>query len=243
MNSIIVLDVNFNFGYGEDSIHPVIFQDENEMILVDCGYTGFLPLLEQSAADKGVDFSKLTKVIITHHDHDHMGSLAAIKKKYSNVKVITSEADSPYVSGRLKSLRLEQAEQRQLMLAPEQREEGIVFQNILKSVECTEVDVTVKDGDCIPCCGGIEIVATPGHMSGHISLYLKEHKTLISGDALAIVKGNLEIPEPKYTLNMAEAIKSLLKLMNYDIQRIICYHGGEFIGDIQNALSNADKMY
>lgn len=243
MENIIVLDVNFNFGYGEDSIHPVILQDENEMILVDCGYSNFLPAIEQSAYNKDIDFSKLTKVIVTHHDHDHMGSLAAIKRKYPNVQVLASEKDAPYVGGTAKSLRLEQAEQSQLLLPPEQQEAGKAFQNILKSVENTAVDATVKDGDCFPWCGGTKIVATPGHIPGHISLYLKKFKVLISGDALAIENGSLEIAAPQFTLDMTEAKKSVLKLLDFDIQKIICYHGGEYQGDIPAALYKAEKMF
>ncbi|MEA4826131.1 MAG: MBL fold metallo-hydrolase, partial [Clostridium sp.] len=60
MENIVVLNVNFNFGYGEDTIYPVILQDEDEMILVDCGYTIFLSLLEKAAYEKGIDLSKLT---------------------------------------------------------------------------------------------------------------------------------------------------------------------------------------
>lgn len=242
MENIVVLNVNFNFGYGEDTIYPVILQDEDEMILVDCGYTNFLSLLEKAAYEKGIDLSKLTKVIVTHHDYDHMGSLAAIKKKYPHIKIIASEKDAPYVTGRKKSLRLEQAEQIQLTMPQEQQEAGKVFQDILKSVENTEVDMTVKDGDYVSCCGGIEIMETPGHMPGHISLYLKKLKVLISGDALAIENGNLQIAAPQYTLDMAEAKKSVLKLLNYDIEKIICYHGGEYQGNIPAALQNIDKM-
>jgi glyoxylase-like metal-dependent hydrolase (beta-lactamase superfamily II) len=243
MHNIVVLDINFNFGYGEDIIYPVVLQDENELILVDCGYANFLSILEEAAFKKGIDFSKLTKVIITHHDHDHMGSLAAIKRKYPHIQIIASEKDAPYVTGRAKSLRLEQAEQTQLNLPPEQQEVGKLFQNILKSVENIEVDITVKDGDTFPWCGGVEIVETPGHMPGHISIYVKEFKVLISGDALAIENGNLEIAAPKFTLDMAEAKKSVLKLLNYNIRKVICYHGGEYQGDIPVALHRIETTF
>jgi glyoxylase-like metal-dependent hydrolase (beta-lactamase superfamily II) len=236
MNNIVVLDIKFNFGYGENIIYPVLLQDENELILVDCGYANFLSVLEQSAFKKNIDFSKLTKVIITHHDHDHMGSLAEIKRKYPHVQVIGSEKDAQFVAGRVKSLRLEQAERTQSNLPPEQQEAGKAFQHILKSVENIEVDIIVKDGETFPWCGGAEIVETPGHMPGHISIYLKEFKVLISGDALAIDNGNLEIAAPQFTLDMSEAKKSVLKLLNYNIQKIICYHGGEYQGDIPAAL-------
>lgn len=243
IDNIVVLNVDFNFGYGGSTIYPVILQDENEMILVDCGYDDFLPMIEEAACKKHVDFSKLTKVIVTHHDYDHMGSLAAIKQKYPHVQVIASEKDAPYVSGRLKSLRLQQAEQTQVMLPPEQQEAGKAFQNILNSIENVEVDITVKDGDYFPWCGGIEIVETPGHMPGHISIYLKKFKVLISGDALAIENGNLEIAAPQFTLDMGEAKKSISKLLNYDIQKIICYHGGEYQGNIPDALRNIENIF
>jgi len=240
MDNIVILDVNFDFGYGEDTIYPVMLQDKDEIILVDCGYANFLEKLEQCAHEKGIDFSKITKVIITHHDHDHMGSLAAIKEKYPHIQIIANEKDAPYIAGRKKSLRLNQAEQIQLTLPPEQQEIGKIFQDILKSFKNVEVDITVKDGDYFPWCGGIQIVETPGHMPGHISLYLKKFKCLITGDALAIENGNLKIAAPQYTLDTEQAKRSVKKLLNYDIQKIICYHGGEYHGNILVALDNID---
>lgn len=234
MEHIIPLKIDFDFGYGKDTIYPVILKDENEMILVDCGYGDFLPKLEQAAKEKDIDFSKVTKVMITHHDHDHMGSLAAIKRKYPHIQIIASENDAPYIAGKAKSLRLQQAEQTQLTLPPEQQEWGRAFQDMLKAVENVEVDLTVKDGDVLNYCGGIEIIETPGH----ISLYIQKSKTIISGDALAIENGQLEIAAPQFTLDMEEAKKSVLKLLDYEIEKIICYHGGEYKGNIKEALHN-----
>jgi glyoxylase-like metal-dependent hydrolase (beta-lactamase superfamily II) len=243
LENLVALEVSFNFGYGEEKIFPVILRDENELILVDCGYANFLTLIEQAAYKKGINFSRLTKVIITHHDHDHMGSLAEIKRNYPHIQIIASEKDAPYISKRQKSLRLMQAEQIQLTLSEEQKEAGETFQNILKSIENVEVDITVKDGDYFPWCEGIEIVETPGHMPGHISIYVKKNKTLIAGDALALQDKKLEIAAPHFTLDMAEAKKSVLKLLSYDIQKIICYHGGEYQGDISVALNNIERMF
>ncbi|MDF2543061.1 MAG: metal dependent hydrolase [Herbinix sp.] len=235
-DNIIMLKIPYDFGYGEEIIYPVILKDDHELILVDCGYADFLPKLELAVKEKGIDLMALTKVIITHHDHDHMGSLAAIRKKYPNVQVIASEEEAPYIEGKVKSLRLEQAEQIQLQLSPEQQEEGRAFQEILRAVENVEVTLTVKDGDCIDCCGGIEIVETPGHMPGHISIYVRESKVFISGDALVIENGKLEIAAPQYTLDLIEAKRSISKLRDYDIQKIICYHGGDYSGDIAKVL-------
>ncbi|EIW20997.1 MULTISPECIES: MBL fold metallo-hydrolase [Pelosinus] len=87
-----------------------------------------------------------------------------------------------------------------------------------------------------PCCGGIEIVATPGHMPGHISIYLEENKTLITGDALVLENGELIGANPQHTLDMATAKKSIKKLLNYEIDRLICYHGSIYEKDVKESL-------
>lgn len=236
MNEVITLEVTFNFGGGVNTIHPVILKDEKEMILIDCGYKHFLSLIKKAAEERAINLNKLTKIIITHHDFDHMGSLAEFKREYSNLAIISSYDDEKYISGKVKSLRLQQAELLHDFLPQNEKKDAENFQKLLKSVECVKVDLMVKDKDILPWCGGVEVIATPGHMPGHISLYLKEFKTLISGDALVVENGELVIANPNYTLDMGEAKKSIEKLLNYDIEKIICYHGGIYTENIKASL-------
>lgn len=107
---------------------------------------------------------------------------------------------------------------------------------LLESIENVTVDLLLKDGDYFPWCSGLEIISTPGHMPGHISIYVKGSKTLIAGDALVVENGELAIANPQYTLDMNEAKKSITKLLDYEIDRIICYHGGVYDKDIKNSL-------
>lgn len=228
MENIIVLDVTFKFGDIEDRIHPVVLKDENEMVLIDCGYTGFLQNIEEAMSAKGLDCNNLTKIIITHQDHDHLGALAQFQRKYPNIKVIASETEAPYITGEKKSLRLEQAEEMQKYLPEEQQDFGRSFCEILRKVEPAQVDITVKEGDSFPWCGGCEIIETPGHTPGHISLYLKSRKTMITGDAAVVEDHKLVIANPQFTLDIKKAEESLLNLQEYDVDTFICYHGGVF---------------
>ena len=82
MKKIIVLDIKFRFGDTEDIIHPVVLKDDTSMVLIDCGYTGFLMAIEQVMEENGLSCKDLTHVVITHQDHDHMGSLLQLKNKY-----------------------------------------------------------------------------------------------------------------------------------------------------------------
>ncbi len=236
MNIVTVLDVNFEYGGTVNTIFPVILSDNNNMILIDCGYQNFLPLIEECARKKEIELNKLTKIIITHHDYDHMGSLADFKRKYPNIEVLSSYIESRYISGEEKSLRLKQAEFIYDTIPEEDKEEARNFQHMLESIENVKVDTVLKDKEKLEWCGGMEIIETPGHMQGHISIYLKESKTLIAGDALVIEDNKLVIANPQYTLDMEKARNSIIKLLNYDIEKIICYHGGIYRKNIRESL-------
>ncbi|MEG6513790.1 MBL fold metallo-hydrolase [Desulforamulus ruminis] len=229
MEKVIVLDLKLKFGQTEDVIHPVLLKDDRNMVLVDCGYTGFLPVIEQAMAEKNLSCSELTHILITHQDHDHMGALSELKQKYPKIQVVASDKESPYISGKFKSLRLEQAEAMQPNLPEEQKPFGLAFCNILKNVRPVEVDLEIRDGDVLDWCGGCTILGTPGHTPGHIAVYINKKKVLITGDAAALENGELVIANPQFTLDIKEAEESLRKIINYGAKEMICYHGGIFI--------------
>ncbi|MDQ4139494.1 MAG: MBL fold metallo-hydrolase, partial [Bacteroidota bacterium] len=70
-----VLEVPFSYQGMDDALYPVILQNENELILIDCGYAGFGSMLETAAHQHGLSLQNLTGVILTHHDMDHIGGL------------------------------------------------------------------------------------------------------------------------------------------------------------------------
>jgi glyoxylase-like metal-dependent hydrolase (beta-lactamase superfamily II) len=224
MNKVVILDIDMTYGNIRDIIHPVVLYDEHHCVLVDCGYVGSLPKIEEALHLNGVNPETITHIILTHQDHDHVGAAAAFKTKYPEVRIMASAIETPYISGAKKSLRLVQAEQLQESLPPEQQAFGQAFCRLLRSVEPVQIDqmLCVK----LPFCGGCQVVATPGHTPGHISLYLKESNTIISGDAMALEDSKPIIANPQFTLDINEATASMERLFSYHPKRIICYHGG-----------------
>lgn len=226
MNKLIVLNIDMCYGETQDIIHPVVLCDEINHVLVDCGYVGSLSKIEDALNCNNLSPELITHVILTHQDHDHIGAAAAYKRKYPNVHILASAEEAPYISGSEKSLRLSQAEKLQKELPAEMQEFGIAFCNLLRSIETVPVDQLLYDNELLPFCGGCRVISTSGHTPGHISLYISSHSTVISGDALALEKGQPVIANPQFTLDIEKATTSMLQLLSLPAKKIICYHGG-----------------
>ena len=74
--------------------------------------------------------------------------------------------------------------------------------------------------------GGCEILSTPGHTPGHISIRALDNTFMITGDAAVVENGELALANPGFCLDLAEAERSLEHLKKYHCGRYICYHGG-----------------
>jgi glyoxylase-like metal-dependent hydrolase (beta-lactamase superfamily II) len=243
MTKLVALPIPFGAGENQRIIYPVIASEAKHTVLIDTGFPGQLPLIQEKTAKFGIALENLTHIVITHHDIDHVGSLAALKRMFPQVQVVSSAIEADYINGSKKSPRLEFAEQRAASLQPAEQQGMLAYVQMLKSVERIKVDKTFKEGELLPCFRGILIISTPGHLLGHISLYFEKEKTLITGDAMTMENGKVAMPNPQYTLNMAQARESVQKFLKYDIEKIICYHGGVFEGDghraIEEALANS----
>jgi glyoxylase-like metal-dependent hydrolase (beta-lactamase superfamily II) len=243
MTNYRLLDIQFEWNGQQQTIWPVMIYDESDVILVDCGYPGFLHFLEEAAERSQFRFDHVTKLLLTHHDVDHVGSAASIKRKYPHIEIAAPALEVPYINGTQKPLRLAQAESTLHELTGEDKIRAEQFIRFLQSVEPVHVNQELHADDSLPWCGGIHVIHTPGHTPGHISLYLPSSKTLIAGDAIVIEHGKLNIANPQYAWDLKEAVRSVERLSAYDISQVVCYHGGLLQGDVKSALHQLIKEY
>ncbi|MCK2000949.1 MBL fold metallo-hydrolase [[Brevibacterium] frigoritolerans] len=224
---IIELPIEFEFNGQKNHINPSLFISKNELTLVDTGYPNFLPNIESEISKNGYDMKNLKNIIITHYDIDHIGSLYHFKEKYPHINLIASEVESKYISGEMKSERLVQAEEMLENMPIQEIEFGKWFIQQLKNLKHVSIDEKVHDGDWI-LDNECRVVATPGHTSGHISLYFPRLKTVIAGDAAVIENHELLIANPHFCLNVEKAEQSLRKIKDLKAENYYCYHGGTF---------------
>lgn len=92
----------------------------------------------------------------------------------------------------------------------------------------------IKDGDDV---FGLQIIGTPGHTAGHMSVFDPATGVLVAGDALRATAG-LASSDPKYTADPAAAAASVRKLAALDVRAILPGHGAPLTTNAAEALKS-----
>jgi glyoxylase-like metal-dependent hydrolase (beta-lactamase superfamily II) len=218
------LEVPMRFGANQSTIHPVLMWDQSGATLVDTGVPGSHVPIEAHLGRLGLRWSDVRRIIITHQDIDHIGGAGAAVKA-SGAEVCAHPDDIPYIQGEKPLLKMDPSRVEAMVqsLPAEQRER---VRELFLHPPTVKVTRALADGERLPERGGVVVIHTPGHTPGHISLFIEADSLLVSGDALRVVDGELVGPLPSATPDMARAMESVRKLLDFPIDRVLCYHGG-----------------
>jgi len=228
------------------ALYPVLVWDDKDAVLIDTGFPEQFDLLRAEVEKTGLSLERITKIILTHQDMDHIGNAKLLRElgakrtvvpaggggetlAHKGVQVLAHEKEAPYIQGDEPSPKLLKMEARMKEHPQEVSPEERAMYERMKTVAPSlwlPVDQTLKDGEVLPCCGGIEVVYTPGHTPGHISLLLRSANVLVTGDAANGFGGVLTGPNPKHTLDMVAAQRSFERLRALNPKLVVCYHGG-----------------
>lgn len=193
-------------------VNCYLIEEDKGLTLIDAAmpYSTKKILLAASKIGKPI-----TNVILTHAHSDHVGSLDALKEALPDLRVSISGRDSRLLAGD-KSL---------LASEPPTPIRGGVPKRIR-----TTPDILLAEGDRI---GSLEVISTPGHTPGSISLLDMRNGVLVAGDALQ-TRGGIAVsgvmkplfPFPAMaTWNKEEALRSVLKLRALNPVLLAVGHG------------------
>lgn len=236
-NGIYVLEILSHTNGAPTIIYPTLISNNDSLILIDTGFPGVFNQIYEAIEKEGLQFSKLNTIIFTHQDIDHIGNVCDILKKVpEGIKTFSHEEEKVYINGERTPVKLAKL-QSNLEILPDNMK---VAYNMLKAgfeKNRVNIDETLVDGQELPYCGGIIVIHTPGHTPGHICLYFKQWKILIAGDIFCINDGILCRENQNLNFDNELNIKSIQKLMKYDVEKVICYHGGIYNENVNERIA------
>ena len=171
-------------------IHVWIVADEEGLTLVDAG----IPMMAKGIMKymNQLEAGPLRRILLTHGHSDHVGALKSILSE-TNVPIYAHEIEIPYMEGDLIYPRRKKAEHN-------------VAKGIVQSLQEDE-----KVG--LKAIAGLTPYLTPGHSPGHVVYYHEQDQVLLAGDLFTSKKGKLHQPMSMFTADMAEAVRSKVRLL------------------------------
>lgn len=198
-----------------DSVHCFLWKWRDGITLIDSGYPGQAETILVALRQQGYADHHLRRIILTHADLDHSGSAAQLKRA-TGAKVACHAVEKPF---------LEQ---------PSRRTTGgwlgpllwLLLRVPSFAPPAVTPDELLVDGQALP--EGFIVIHTPGHTPGHIALWHRESRTLISGDALVNTRQQLRPNTSPFTPDVENARRSVWRLAKKyadEIDVIVFGHG------------------
>ncbi|MEV5570325.1 MBL fold metallo-hydrolase [Spirillospora sp. NPDC052269] len=221
---------------GNDIVACHLIDTPDGITLIDAGLPGHWRDLQKELHALGKSVDDIRGVVLTHGDTDHIGFAERLRTEHG-VPVFVHTADAVRATKGEKS----EASFRPMRLAP-----TIGFfsyaisKNGLRPRYVGEV-TAVNDGDVLDLPGAPEIVSTPGHSLGSITIRVPVADAVFVGDALTTrhVLTGRKGPQPApFTDDPAEALASLDRIAELSGSWVLPGHGAPW-NDSPAALAEA----
>ncbi|MEZ0541871.1 MBL fold metallo-hydrolase [Fibrella arboris] len=199
-------------------VNVFIIQDtDGGLTLIDTGYKGSNKVIFSALRKAGKEAASIKQIILTHTHPDHAGSAAAIKKELG-IPVWAYYQDVPL-------LEKGTAGETPIHLSP-----GVInwfiYHLFIKrgssAIDPVMVDRPLTDNEVLPIAGGLEVLHTPGHSSGHIALLLQQEGVLLAGDLCANMVG---LDFSTVYEDRAEGVQSILAVAQRPFDKAVFGHG------------------
>lgn len=220
-------------GEGSGTFYPsLLWNEQDGATLLDTGMIGTFEQLEEAALETGVPWNDIRRIILTHQDIDHIGNLPAVIASLPSAPEVWAHAgDAPVIEGKQPMLKMTPERFASL---PEEEQQKI--NRLYAGLAAVKVNRVLEDGEELPLQGHIRVIHTPGHTPGHLCFYMADAQLLFAADQLRVVNGELAGPNERMTPDMPLALSSLSRLKGLQLQKILCYHGGLYTVQPEEAL-------
>ncbi len=223
-------------GDGSWQTNAYLVEGGDGHILIDTGWDSQEALwaLQEGIKGANVKLRDIKKVVVTHIHPDHYGLSAKIKQ-ICGAEVAIHRIDAGLIFSRYKDfddLLQQMGELLRQNGVPEdelsQLREASLWMN--KYVTTDEPEEQLEDGDTISNDSfEFEVLWTPGHSPGHLCLYERERKFIISGDhVLYDTTPHVSVNPHSGDNPLGDYVSSLKKLARLRVNFVLPGHGPVF---------------
>lgn len=195
----------------DGSVNFYLVQDRDHYIAIDAGQNA--TIVAQELAKMNIDRNRVTAVLLTHTDRDHVGALSL----FTNARVYIAEAEEVLLDGRVHRF--------------------FVFNNRMpRPYEKLEDGATITFSDL-----RVRSMLTPGHTPGSMC-YLVNEEFLFTGDTLSIRDGRIAAFSRLFNMDTPRQEESFARIGNLQGVRYIftAHHG--FTGDYARAFGGQEPL-
>ena len=191
--------------------------EKDGLTLIDAGVPGEQGLVFDLLYQLGHKPPDIVRILITHADIDHAGSLAAFQKA----------TGAPVFAGELTADFLKRGKSPPHLPRPMQWLSNTFIRYGAIAENCI---TNFTAGDLLPVLGGLQAIATPGHTLGHFSFYSPSTGVLFAGDAIDPRRGRLNRTRKMITADEELANQSAIRLIELAPATFACGHGDPLTG-------------
>ncbi len=192
---------------------------EDELTLIDAGLRGNSPQIIDFINQIGRSPQEISLIISTHNHLDHMGGLTEMKR-IAPAKVAIHKDDIIDIENQPSLGEVIRKSPQELISS--------TLQSAI-SVKFSDIDIQLSGGEVLKPLGGLEVIHTPGHTPGSISLYSPDRKLVIVGDAIRNRGKGLYLPPKMASTDMAQAADSIKTIGRLDFDILTSGHGRPLI--------------
>ncbi len=202
--------------------NPYIIVDAGGLTVIDAGLPRSEKKILAYVESLGKSARDVKRIVLTHSDLDHVGSLAALHKA-TGARTYASKIEAEAIAAGKSSRQIKRSgfSLRRLMFA--------ALRPFMKA-KPFNVDEIVTDGQVLPVGGGLRVVETIGHTPGHISLFLQSSGVLFCGDSMVTDADGIHGSRSGLTWDDAKA-KQAVKKQAALAPRIVCSGHGPVVMD------------
>ena len=193
-----------------------VINSDSSVTLIDCGLEGSSKRLIKDLARIGKHPKDVMNIVLTHAHDDHIGGAAQMINVCEVKNVLMHEDDSHLLpTGRTPSRDDSRLSGKIMKILPERKYEPF------------SVTKRLKDGEVIDAAGGLKVIHTPGHTSGHISLLHLESETLITGDSIFNMTSRITWALSGFCVNFNQSKETAKRFLDLDFKNACFTHGPE----------------